>query len=107
MAFLPQIDLLRTTTAWILCQGKWKGTVISEEDPDGGYEDERLVGRRKSGDRDGLVLWRHSCHRKPRRKDKVAAVLLLMTSPQTNREYPLLNSAAIRKGSSASLQCCR
>lgn len=45
MAFLPQMDLLRTTTAWILCRGKWKGAVPSEEDTDVGYEDKRHVGK--------------------------------------------------------------
>lgn len=33
MAFLPLRDLLRTTIAWMLCQGTWKGRVVSEEDP--------------------------------------------------------------------------
>lgn len=49
MAFLPQIDLLRTTTAWILRQGKWKDAVASEEDPDVGLRTRGAWGGREGG----------------------------------------------------------
>lgn len=98
MAFLPLIDWIRTTIAWMLCQGMWKGTVTSEEDPMVGVRTRAVWGGTEEEDGKerevtetapgyGLVLERHSCCRKPRRKGKLAAVLLPTTSPLSSHVF--------------------